>query len=516
MRTFSDWEQKIISNLCDIDTATPLRIEQLLNTFYFKEEEGRALIIQSKAHYAVFFLAIEHFNDESYKKNELQKFFELILLLRWLKDNGYIMIFHATPAKEKLMYFLQDDFRNAQPTSGTIVLNSKGYNTSAPDTIHDKHMQIVYKGVVFDSDTYEMIMNVMVGDIYISEKIKGLVVSDHTIIADNENASVSKSTPKDTLVTKESVDEKPQDNNENKSASDGNHHTILPEEKYSDVNTISEKKSNRKMKIVFVLLVLIKILLVGHAFYTFKTGEDLHRKMSYIVSRQDSLEELYSYDIHLHEQATAFQKNTSPSHYYGIDISHWNGNIVKDINNIDSITFAICKATEGVSATDPSYHRNIKLIKDKGVISGAYHFYLTSDSPIEQAQHFYNVVHQSGNVDMPLIIDVEELSLPVRGEIPKQTVVQDILKFLHHLENLTGTTPMIYTDYSFANEYLSDTVFSNYPLWLTEYTSTLSPQIPVAWKNNGYKIWQKSNRMDISSYTVDYDIYYGSKAGLYN
>jgi lysozyme len=59
----------------------------------------------------------------------------------------------------------------------------------------------------------------------------------------------------------------------------------------------------------------------------------------------------------------------------GIDISKFQGNEINQLNKqTDQLTFIICKATEGITYTDPDFKTNWPMIQSKGYVRGAYHF----------------------------------------------------------------------------------------------------------------------------------------------
>lgn len=201
--------------------------------------------------------------------------------------------------------------------------------------------------------------------------------------------------------------------------------------------------------------------------------------------------------------------NQSAETYYGIDVSHWNGDILTDIDKADNISFGICKATEGINDTDPDYKQNRELLKTKNMKWGAYHFYMVDDDPAKQAEFYYNTIGaKADDKQMNYIVDIEAGSLS-RGTHNHAKILSGLHSFLNKLESLSGTTPMIYTNYAFANSYLTDSTLSHYPLWLAEYSGGTTPKIPEVWKEKGYTIWQKSDTYDINSSHVDYDEYHG-------
>lgn len=206
-------------------------------------------------------------------------------------------------------------------------------------------------------------------------------------------------------------------------------------------------------------------------------------------------------------------KEEQEKEYFGIDVSHWNGDIISEISENSEISFIICKATQGEKIIDYQFKRNWTLTKKRNKIRGAYHFYIYHNDPIKQANHFCNQVNDLQKTDISLILDIEELSLP-KNNVNKTKLKTDVIKFLEQVEKRTGRIPILYTDYSFANEYLNDIKFVKYPLWLAEYTKK-TPRIPFAWKKTGLMILQKSNDYSINSTKADYDVFFGKKEGLY-
>lgn len=463
MRTFNDREKDVLNRITSIDSPEPIPVSQLLESFFFTEQNGRALIIQLQSRYAVFFLQKEVFDNEIMKKEELEKFLELISLLNYLKHHGYILIHREEKSKEKKMFFIQDSFNDPQPSTGAIFLNAKGDYTSSPDTIHDKEKNIIYHGVVFDADIFDLITNVAIGTLYISQNLRHLV---HV--------------------------------------------------------TLSEKKKISRSAFLFlnaVAIHLIIVLIVNLFEFKLKNYEEklesptashnvLQNKLGDVLSGIQKLDSMAS--------TQSVPLNDIKTNYYGVDISKWNGNIVKDINAIDSLTFVICKATEGISIVDTEFASNWKMVKERGLIRGAYHFYKTKEDPIRQAEFFLSKIDDLGSTDIAPIVDIEAQSLPLKINVDKTNVQIDLLLFLKHIKFKSERLPIIYSSRAFANEYLTHQTFSEYPLWLAEYTNQSSPSVPKVWQEQGYKIWQKSNSYSVNSKKVDFDIYYGKKSDLYD
>jgi lysozyme len=203
--------------------------------------------------------------------------------------------------------------------------------------------------------------------------------------------------------------------------------------------------------------------------------------------------------------------NSSNTHY-GIDISHYQGNVIAEMSAKDSLRFVICKATQGDYYVDNDFRTNWHNIKEKGFIRGAYHFYVCADDPIKQAAHFANTISDIEATDISPILDIEQGGMS-KAVSPEQ-MEKDILVFLKHLQHLVKRKPIIYTDYAFAQEYFKDSTIAQYDLWLAEYSGATKPKIPNLWKEKGIKIWQKSSHYKAYARFIDLDVAHGSIQNL--
>lgn len=190
----------------------------------------------------------------------------------------------------------------------------------------------------------------------------------------------------------------------------------------------------------------------------------------------------------------------------GIDISHYQGDI--DWEQLQNamiekcpIRFIVMKATEGSSKIDPSFKYNFKQALEYGYIRGAYHFWSNHSSARQQAYFFLNNVPlESG--DLPPVLDVEHK--------PKDKSVedfqQDILTWLHIVEDRYHVKPIIYTYYKFKKQYLDTPVFDDYPYWIAHY------YVDKIEYQGEWKFWQHTDAgklPGIKGY-VDFNIYNGS------
>lgn len=200
--------------------------------------------------------------------------------------------------------------------------------------------------------------------------------------------------------------------------------------------------------------------------------------------------------------------NSTSTTHYGIDISHFQGDLMQVINPRDSIKFIICKATQGTTFLDPKFRSNWREIRDKGFIRGTYHFYDCSADPIAQADFFCRQIEDIEATDIPPILDIEQGSM-TKGVSSKQ-MEQDILNFLKRVEQNIKRKPMVYTNFEFAQQNLKNPLLADYSLWLAEYNKQPTPLVPNLWQQKGFKIWQRSASYDAFSRQMDLDVMFGS------
>ncbi|MDC1162522.1 GH25 family lysozyme, partial [Tenacibaculum sp.] len=174
----------------------------------------------------------------------------------------------------------------------------------------------------------------------------------------------------------------------------------------------------------------------------------------------------------------------------------------------DSLNFIICKATEGITYTDPKFRFNWKMIKEKGFVRGAYHFYRSQDNPIAQAGNYLKAIENIEESDLPPIIDFEGGGID--KTIPIDKVKSTLLVFLNKIEESSNRIPIIYTNINIGNLYLNSNEFAKYPLWIANYTNNKKPNLPITWKKNGWVFWQKSESYVIDDITDDFDVFNGN------
>lgn len=196
---------------------------------------------------------------------------------------------------------------------------------------------------------------------------------------------------------------------------------------------------------------------------------------------------------------------------HGIDISHHQGEIdwqeLKDHGMIDEfpVRFVMIKATEGSTKVDENFEDNFYQAREYGFTRGAYHFYSVHSSAKAQAAFFIRKVKLE-NGDLPPVLDVEHKPKNQTDEEFKQSILQ----WLDIIETHYGVKPIIYTYYKFKIQYLSDSVFDDYPYWIAHY---YVDQVEYEGK---WKFWQHTDvgRLPGIKGNVDFNIYNGSMYDL--
>ncbi|WP_186756753.1 GH25 family lysozyme [Echinicola salinicaeni] len=204
------------------------------------------------------------------------------------------------------------------------------------------------------------------------------------------------------------------------------------------------------------------------------------------------------------------EKPQLPDIILGIDVSHFQGDINWEQIKADQVYFAYDKATQGDSFKDPDYFENQKAAHQVGLLHGAYHFYISSDSPEKQAQNFLETLDYT-NSDLPPVLDLEEggIKLPLNHS----KFHSDVLTWLKIVEEKLNIQPIIYTNNPFGNQYLNNPEFAKYDLWIAEYGVT-KPKIPKAWEEKGWLIWQRTDKKTITGAkgNVDHDLFNPDKS----
>lgn len=167
---------------------------------------------------------------------------------------------------------------------------------------------------------------------------------------------------------------------------------------------------------------------------------------------------------------------------FGIDVSHWRGDVDWPRVREAGIDFAFAKVTEGVDFVDEKWTRNrAGMIAIDTFLPGGYHF-LRGDADIKQQVEFF--LDRAGDVSgLAVALDVE-----TRSGAQKQATRAQAAEWVDEFRRLTGDHPVFgyYPKWYWDSKGRGDLSFFD-TLWASHYVSgsgtpdELYPQVPAAW-----------------------------------
>jgi lysozyme len=152
----------------------------------------------------------------------------------------------------------------------------------------------------------------------------------------------------------------------------------------------------------------------------------------------------------------------------GVDVSSYQGLVPWHI--LHDIDFGIIKVTEGEGYVNPYWKDNAVNLHIENKIRGFYLFSLPGtpgNTPEAEAAYFYSKVEhilQKGDL---IACDIEKTQLDA-----PQTCNWSY-RLLHHLEQLAGYKPFLYSYPDFIKTHLTDRRLAQWPLWLAWYEQEL-------------------------------------------
>jgi GH25 family lysozyme M1 (1,4-beta-N-acetylmuramidase) len=136
-------------------------------------------------------------------------------------------------------------------------------------------------------------------------------------------------------------------------------------------------------------------------------------------------------------------------------------------------TFAIVKATEGTTYTNPYFAKDYAAAGAAGLVRGSYHFArpatpIVSTATAQARAFAAQVGTVTSTKTLPPALDLE-----VTGGLSSSQLVTWAQVFLLKLRSLTGRTPMLYTyPYFWSSDVNDPTAFKRFPLWMASYGSS--------------------------------------------
>ena len=200
----------------------------------------------------------------------------------------------------------------------------------------------------------------------------------------------------------------------------------------------------------------------------------------------------------------------------GMDVSGWQASVNWQDEWNAGARFAYVKATEGIDFTSSGFSSQYVGSANAGMIRGAYHFALPSQSSAtDQADFFVN--HGGGwsadGATMPPLLDIEYNPYSALGDVcynmAGQPMVNWIRAFSNEILARTGRVPAIYTTTDWWSRCTGNNgSFSDNPLHIAAGSQWVGP-MPNGWST--YSIWQYS---DSGPFAGDSDAWNGDYSGL--
>lgn len=200
---------------------------------------------------------------------------------------------------------------------------------------------------------------------------------------------------------------------------------------------------------------------------------------------------------------------------YGIDISHYQGNIDLSKGKID---FVIMKATEGITLKDKSFHKFCVQSTELGLLKGCYHFARpdlrgTVSGMEQEAKWFVKVVIEEGMLNNSLLIlDWES------GHLTNEKLAT---AWVNRVEELTNITPIFYASSSVLSKIYNWEIFYRCPIWVAKCPTIKPLQAGTPYKEELYiknvfwTLWQYSSKGVFPGFAGNVDLDYCDQSELW-
>lgn len=193
----------------------------------------------------------------------------------------------------------------------------------------------------------------------------------------------------------------------------------------------------------------------------------------------------------------------------GVSVSSLQGEINFNAFEMEGISFAYIKATEGETLVDEQFKASWSNAKDSTVKTGAYHKFSFSDSGTSQAENFIKTVGKISDDGYRLFpaVEITKSGLSLAQSPDKETVVKELKNYCNAIKAEYGFYPLIMTGDKFYKDYLKDD-FSSYKLWIIDLFSKPSS---ISWSFWGYSPRGKINGVSNAKNYVNLSVFNGSK-----
>ena len=190
---------------------------------------------------------------------------------------------------------------------------------------------------------------------------------------------------------------------------------------------------------------------------------------------------------------------------FGVDVSHYQGEIDWEKLEEQGVMFAFIKATEGSGHVDESSRYNLENALKTGIKTSAYHFFSFDSAGETQADNFISAVKKE-EISIPPVIDIEYYADKAQNKPTAEETEKILTPLIERLESYYGVKPIIYTTLPVYFRYVHGK-FSDYPLWIR--STRFEPDFM------NWKFWQYSDSGILEGYSgeeehIDLNVYNGT------
>lgn len=179
MRKYNTREKDFLKLLEEISNDDLEFFSFFLQNKYFSKNKNSALFVLPQQKTVLLFIRKSFFDDIKLRKEELKTFIEIVSLVENLKDDRYINLIPNPEAKNMSMHIMHDSFNTLKQDSTTsnIILNEEGMHLKSTDNskIYNSQNEIEFEGVKLEEHTYNLIMNNLMGLLFVSQELKDFV-----------------------------------------------------------------------------------------------------------------------------------------------------------------------------------------------------------------------------------------------------------------------------------------------------------------------------------------------------
>lgn len=177
--------------------------------------------------------------------------------------------------------------------------------------------------------------------------------------------------------------------------------------------------------------------------------------------------------------------------FQGLTINEFSAGYNFELAKSQGIDAAVLRATAGTNYTDPRFPVAVQRARESGMRLGFYHYLIADDveEARAQARFFASTINGYDAQLRPAML------FEARDGLSTSQANLIALAFLGEVENLTGITPVVYTDAESAGTVWSRSVADNFPLWIIDEQDAANPDAGnSAWKE--WIGWQFSRTSD--------------------